>query len=162
MGLKYFSYVRSLAPSRMQTLSNPSRTLAIKWEVNIFLKKSSCVCCSLRRYVSSIYMYISAWISRWQYNKSGICLCLPPDRTWHKVTDLKVGFKCELRKEKFQILLDLAGHRLTLCHLSLMRVAGHGPKHGSKHSCLVIVWTGQESLFAGQWPSSRSKVREAK
>ena len=34
----------------------------------ILLKKSSCVCYSLRRYVSSIYMYISAWISIWQYN----------------------------------------------------------------------------------------------
>ena len=27
---------------------------------------------SLRQYVSSIYMYISAWISRWQYNKDTI------------------------------------------------------------------------------------------
>ena len=37
-------YVRSPDPSHTQTLSNPFRTLAIKWEVNILLKKSSCVC----------------------------------------------------------------------------------------------------------------------
>ena len=68
LGSKYFSYVRSPAPSHTQTLSKPFWTLAIKWEVNIFIKKSSCVCYSLRQYVSSIYMYISAWICRWQYN----------------------------------------------------------------------------------------------
>ena len=43
LGSKYFNCVRSPAPSHMQTLSNPFRTLAIKWEVNIFIKKSSCV-----------------------------------------------------------------------------------------------------------------------
>ena len=37
-GSKYFSYVRSPAPSHTQTLSKPFRTLAIKWEVNIFLR----------------------------------------------------------------------------------------------------------------------------
>ena len=37
-GVKIFSYVRSPAPSHTQTLSNPFRTLAIKWEVNIFLR----------------------------------------------------------------------------------------------------------------------------
>ena len=74
LGSKYCSYVRSPAPSHTHILSNPFRTLAIKWEVNIFIKKSSCVfiiaciCCSLRRYVSSIYMYISAWTCVWECN----------------------------------------------------------------------------------------------
>ena len=36
-------YVQSPAPSHTQTLSNPFRTFAIKWEVYILLKKSSCV-----------------------------------------------------------------------------------------------------------------------
>ena len=40
---KYEVYVRSPASSHMQTLSNPFQTLQIKWEVNIFVKKSSCV-----------------------------------------------------------------------------------------------------------------------
>ena len=40
---KYFSYVRSPAPSYTQTLSNPFVPLQIKSEVNIFVKKSSCV-----------------------------------------------------------------------------------------------------------------------
>ena len=50
------------APSHTQTLSNPFRTLTIKWEVNILLKRSSCVClfiasvCILHE---SIYMYIT-------------------------------------------------------------------------------------------------------
>ena len=51
--------------------SKPFRTLAIKREVNIFLR-SLPASLSFRRYVSSIYiyMYISAWISRWPYNTS--------------------------------------------------------------------------------------------
>ena len=28
---------------------------------------------SLRRYLSSIYMYIAAWIGKWVYNTTGIC-----------------------------------------------------------------------------------------
>ena len=44
LGSKYFSYVRSPAPSHMQTLNNLFETLQIKWEVKILLKKSSCVC----------------------------------------------------------------------------------------------------------------------
>ena len=36
-------YIWSSAPSHTQTLSNPFRTLAIKWEVVIFVKNSSCV-----------------------------------------------------------------------------------------------------------------------
>ena len=77
VGSKYEVYVRSPAPSHMQTLKQPFQTLQIKWEVNIIVKKSSCVflqafsflrplfvrlsfimrLLSLRRYVSSIYMY---------------------------------------------------------------------------------------------------------
>ena len=44
MGVKIFLFCSvSPATSHTQTLSNPFRTLAIKWEVNILLKKSSCV-----------------------------------------------------------------------------------------------------------------------
>ena len=43
VGSKYEVYVRSPAPSHMQTLEQPFRNLAIKWEVKILLKKSSCV-----------------------------------------------------------------------------------------------------------------------
>ena len=70
---KYFIYVRSPAPSHKQTLSNPFRTLAIKWEVNIFLR-SFPASLSLRAsfIIESVihcvgiypvykYMYISAW-----------------------------------------------------------------------------------------------------
>ena len=70
LGSKYFSYVRSPAPS-WANLEQPFRTLAIKWEVYIFIKKFSCVrlchCVrrlllrlinSLRQYVSSMNMYM--------------------------------------------------------------------------------------------------------
>ena len=84
-GSKYCSYVRSPTPSYTQTLSNPFRTLAIKWEVYICKEVFLCVSISLRRYVSSIYMYISAWIGRWQYNiytnpliSPGMDLIVPP------------------------------------------------------------------------------------
>ena len=72
VGSKYKVYVRSPAPSHMQPLSNPFQTLQIKWEVKYNCKEASCVfimrplfvrlsfimrLLSLRRYVSSIYMY---------------------------------------------------------------------------------------------------------
>ena len=43
LGSKYFSSVRPPAPSHMQPLNNPFEPLQIKWEVNILLKKTSCV-----------------------------------------------------------------------------------------------------------------------
>ena len=43
VGSKYEVYVRSPASSHMQNLEQPFRTLAIKREVKILLKKSSCV-----------------------------------------------------------------------------------------------------------------------
>ena len=68
------------------TLSNPCNKVRGKWI--LVLKKSSCVflpaslslsCLrlinSVRQYVSSIYMYISAWICRWQYNISRFGAC---------------------------------------------------------------------------------------
>ena len=60
VGSKYEVYVRSPASSHMQTLSNPFETLAIKWEVNIFEKKSSCVFI-LRR----LFMRLSLLLSRY-------------------------------------------------------------------------------------------------
>ena len=63
VGSKYEVYVRSTAPSHMQTFEQPFRTLTIKGEVNMLLKKSFLRrlllrLLSLHRYVSSIYMYI--------------------------------------------------------------------------------------------------------
>ena len=95
-GVKIWSLCSVSSSLSHANLEQPFRTLAIKWEVNMLLKKSSCVflpasflpassflhlyhtsfipaslslrLLSLRWYVSSIYMYISAWISRWQCN----------------------------------------------------------------------------------------------
>ena len=55
---KYFSYVRSPAPSHTQTLSKPFRTLAIKWEVNIFLRSLyHCVFIIASVCIQYIYVY---------------------------------------------------------------------------------------------------------
>ena len=64
LGSKHFSYVLFPARSHMQTLSNPFRTLAIKWELNIFIKKSSCVCLC-----HCVLIIVSLWCCRWRYNK---------------------------------------------------------------------------------------------
>ena len=75
--------------------------------------------------------------------KQYICLCLPPDRTWHKVNDPKVDYSRDLGEGK-------VGHEprlepcLTmlvigpLCNVSLMSLARHGPKAGSRHVSLII------------------------
>ena len=69
-GVKIWSLCSVSSTLSHANLEQPFRTLAIKWEVNIFLKKSSCVLyscvcyhcvflhasLSLRRYVSSIYI----------------------------------------------------------------------------------------------------------
>ena len=36
----------------------------------------------------------------WDLSVLDICLCLPPDRTWHKVNDLKVDYSGDLGEEK--------------------------------------------------------------
>ena len=35
-------------------------------------------------------------------NEGFIFLCLPPERSWHKVNNPKVGFKCRLEEGKFE------------------------------------------------------------
>ena len=62
MGSKYCSYVRSPTTSHSGTPHNPFRTLAIKWEVNILLKKSSCVII-----IASVFVIVSLWCCRWHY-----------------------------------------------------------------------------------------------
>ena len=80
-------YVWSPAPSHSKTPQNPFVPLQIKWEVYIFSKKSSCVVIiasvyhCIGMYPVYIYMYISAWISRWQYNIAGSIL-LHGGTTW--------------------------------------------------------------------------------
>ena len=63
-----------------------------------------------------------------------ICHCLPPDRTWHKVNDLKVDYSGDL----WEALLNYAGHQPTQCNVGLMNLAGLGPKYGFRHICLII------------------------
>ena len=70
LGSKYLSYVRSPAPCHSQTLSKPFQTLAIKWEVNMFIKKSSFVFISASVIPACIFIIVSLWCCRWQYNTS--------------------------------------------------------------------------------------------
>ena len=39
---------------------------------------------------------------------------------------------------KAQAQLDYAGHQPTYCNVGLISLAGHGPKSGSRHVCLII------------------------
>ena len=61
-GSIYCSSVRSPAPSHTQTLSNPFRTLTIKLEVHIFLKKSY-----------RVFIIVSLWCCIWEYNTYFCC-----------------------------------------------------------------------------------------
>ena len=86
-----------------------------------------------------------------------ICLCLPPDRTWHKVNDPKVDYSGGYRggegraRAEAWALFEYAGHRPTLYNVGLMRLVGLGPKSGARHVCLVTAQTGQQGpvLYKG-------------
>ena len=56
LGSKYFSYVRSPASSHSKTPHNLFVPLQIKWEVNILIKKSNCVCYSCVRLYYCVVM----------------------------------------------------------------------------------------------------------
>ena len=51
------------------TLEQPFRTLAIKWEVNIFVKKSSCVFLPASFITACVVIIVSLWCCRWLYNR---------------------------------------------------------------------------------------------
>ena len=71
VGSKYEVNVRSPASCHMQTLKQPFRTLAIKWEVNIFEKKPSCVLSSCVFVLASVLILClcdAEWWCRWLYN----------------------------------------------------------------------------------------------
>ena len=82
VGSKYEVYVRSPAPSHMQTLEQLFRTLAIKWEVNTLLKKSSCVFLHASFLHASVFIMVSLWCCRWLYNicalfkNAFVCVCV--------------------------------------------------------------------------------------
>ena len=74
-----------------------------------------------------------------------IYLCALPDRTiqgqWPKVQIIE-GIKGGEIPAK--ALLGFAGHWSTYCNVAQMSLAGHGPKHGLWHLCLIIAETGQQ------------------
>ena len=70
LGSKYFSYVRSPAPSHMRTLSNPFRILAIKWEVNIVKEVFLRASLSLRQYVSCVTNRLSLGLRKQARNEN--------------------------------------------------------------------------------------------
>ena len=79
-----------------------------------------------------------------------ICLCLPPDRTWHKVNEPKVDYSGDLEERKVghEPRLEPCWTKLVIdpqCNVGLMILAGLGPKSGFRHVCLIIGWTGQQS-----------------
>ena len=58
VGVKILKFLFGLQHPLTRKPWNPFQTLAIKWEVNILLKKSSCV-----------FIIVSLWCCRWQYNR---------------------------------------------------------------------------------------------
>ena len=84
-GSKYFSYVRSPAPSQTQTLSNPFQNLTNK-EVKYFMKEiflhlSACVVITVSLSSCDCLFIVSLWCCRWLYNsKSKFCNILVMSR----------------------------------------------------------------------------------
>ena len=71
-GVKIWSLCSVSSTLSHATLKQPFRTLAINWEVNIFLKKSSCVvssCVFLLRLSACVFIIESLWSGKWVYNK---------------------------------------------------------------------------------------------
>ena len=54
-------------------------------------------------------------------------------------------------REEARTLLDYAGHRPTWCNVGLMSQAGHGPKSGSRHRCLITAKTEQHGPVLSKW-----------
>ena len=72
-GVKIFQLYSVSSSLSHANLEQPFRTLAIKWEVYIFIKKSSCVCLypaslSLRASVIHRVSMYPAWTCIWEYN----------------------------------------------------------------------------------------------
>ena len=77
-----------------------------------------------------------------------ICLWLLQDRTWQKVKRSECWILMGIRGEDVQTqtevwaLLVYADHQPSKCNEGLMSLTGHGPKHCSRHGCLITVLTG--------------------
>ena len=85
---------------------------------------------------------------------SGVMICrwekqylsLPPT-IQDKVNEPKVGLKWALGEGKVKLeprldITRLCWSSANLGQVSLMSLAGHGPKHRSGHGCLITAWTG--------------------
>ena len=86
-------FMFSLSTLSHANLQQPFRTLAIKWELNIFLKKSSCVLHSCVILHASIFLRASVftiieslWYGTWLYNsmvKFDFLAQFPVDHLYH-------------------------------------------------------------------------------
>ena len=69
MGVKIWSLCSVSSTLSHANLEQPFRTLAIKWEVNMLLKKSSCFLSSCVSLCASVFIIIeSLWYGKWVYN----------------------------------------------------------------------------------------------
>ena len=84
----------------------------------------------------------SAWSTM-----ANIGFYLPRERTWHKINDPKVklwqalGDRGRARAEARSLPVN-TGYQPTWCNVGLMSLVGYGPKHWSRHVCLIIAKTG--------------------
>ena len=82
--------------------------------------------------------------------ESYICVCLPPDRTWHKVNDPKVD-----RQAKRAIFVSFS-HQTGLDTRSMTRRSIDKPRE--LYLCLSPT---RQDLTQGQWPEGRSTSQES-
>ena len=68
VGSRYYSLYSISSSLSHATLEQPFRTLAIKWEVNIFIKKSFLRLPSCVFVIASVFIIVSLWYSTWEYN----------------------------------------------------------------------------------------------
>ena len=74
-GVKIWSLCSLSSTLSHANLEQPFRTLAIKWEVNIIVKKSSCFLSSCVFLCASVFTIIeSLWYGKWVYNNRTVLL----------------------------------------------------------------------------------------
>ena len=119
-------------------LEQPFRNLAINWEVNIFVKKPSCVfplaslsLCRCELFYIYMCMYVDVNLYMWLYNKSSL--------VFTQLNDLKHHHHHHHVVQLARISLTLS-RRFSLSFIASDRPSGLHPV--SSHSCWMYVRAG--------------------
>ena len=135
VGWKYEVYVWSRASSHMQTFEQPFRTLAIKWEVTIIVKKPSGVFLH-----ASVFIMVSLWCCRWLYNS------IPAD---FNRAMIRIVFILPLVSMILRSLFNLVDCGLLLYWSSWIRIGCIKCSQSVRIGWLVLVWFHGISTIVG-------------